>query len=77
MEDILQGTINEILTQELKPVKLMDKADNVRVVRTLDARGIFLIKGAVQAVACALNVSRYTIYNYFSEGRRLGILTIY
>jgi predicted transcriptional regulator YheO len=77
MEDILQGTINEILTQELKPVKLMDKADNVRVVRPLDARGIFLIKGAVQAVACALNVSRYTIYSYFSEGRRLGILTIY
>jgi len=60
MEDILQGTINEILTQERKPVKLMDKADNVRVVRALDARGIFLIKGAVEAVACALNFSRYT-----------------
>jgi len=60
MEDILQGTINEILTQERKPVKLMDKADNVRVVRALDARGIFLIEGAVEAVACALNFSRYT-----------------
>jgi hypothetical protein len=55
----------------------MDKADNVRVVRTLDARGIFLIKGAVEAVAYVLNVSRYTIYNYLDGGRRLGILTIY
>ena len=57
MEDILQGTINEILTQERKPVKLMDKADKVRVVRAFDAWDIFLIRGAVEAVACALNVS--------------------
>ena len=71
VKDVLQGAINEILTQERKPVKLMDKADKVRVVHALDTRGIFLIKGAVEEVASALNVSRYTIYNYLEEGRRL------
>jgi predicted transcriptional regulator YheO len=69
VEDVLQGTIDEILTQERKPVKFMDKADKVRVVRALDDRSIFLIKGAVETVAQALNVSRYTIYNYLDEGR--------
>jgi predicted transcriptional regulator YheO len=71
VKDVLQGAINEILTQERKPVKLMEKADKVRVVHALDGRGVFLIKGAVEEVASALNVSRYTIYNYLEEGRRL------
>jgi predicted transcriptional regulator YheO len=55
----------------------MGKADNVCVVRALNARGIFLIKGAVEAVACALKVPRYTIYNDLDQERRLGILTMY
>lgn len=70
VEELLRGTINEILAQEHTPIKFMDKSDKVRVVLALDARGIFLIRGAVEAVAQALNVSRYTIYNYLDEGRQ-------
>jgi len=39
------------------------------VVKSLDERGIFLIKGAVENVAKFLDVSRYTIYNYLDEIR--------
>jgi predicted transcriptional regulator YheO len=70
VEELLRGTINEILSQEQTPVKFMEKSDKIRVVLALDARGIFLIRGAVEAVAQALNVSRYTIYNYLDEGRQ-------
>lgn len=70
VEELLMGTINEIIASEKKPVKFMDKTDKIRVLIKLDTRGIFLIRGAINAVARALNVSRYTIYNYLEEGRQ-------
>lgn len=61
VEELLMGTINEVISLERKPVEFMNKADKIRMVQILDDRGIFLIRGAVQTVARALNVSRYTI----------------
>jgi len=69
VEELLQDTIDQILSKERKPVTLLDKADRVRVVRALDERGVFLIKGAVEDVAKSLNVSRYSVYNYLEEVR--------
>jgi predicted transcriptional regulator YheO len=69
VEELLMGSIHEILNSEPKPVEFMTKADKIRVVHLLDDRGIFMIRGSVQTVARALNVSRYTIYNYLDEGR--------
>lgn len=70
VEELLSGTINEIVALGKKPVQYMDKTDKMRVIRELDAKGIFLIRGAVKTVALALNVSRFTIYNYLDEARR-------
>lgn len=70
VEELLSGAINEIVALEKKPVQYMDKTDKMRVIRELDAKGIFLIRGAVKTVARALNVSRFTIYNYLDEARR-------
>ncbi len=50
-----------------RPAPLMNRDQKVRVVRDLDRRGIFLIKGAVDEVARLLGVSRYTVYNYRKE----------
>ena len=69
VEELLMGTIHEILTIERKPVEFMNKTDKTRNVQILDDRGIFLIRGSVQTVARALNASRYTIYNYLEEVR--------
>jgi len=70
VEELLMGTINEVMALEKKPIKYMDKIEKIHVVKELDARGIFLIRGSVKTVARALNVSRYTIYNYLDEGRQ-------
>lgn len=43
-----------------------DRADKQRVVRMLDERGAFLLRGAVDDVANAMGVSRITIYNYLN-----------
>lgn len=69
VEELLMGTINEVIALEKKPVRFMDKADKIRVVNSLHARGIFLIRGSVETVARSLHVSRYTIYNYLEKGR--------
>ncbi|MFQ5693859.1 MAG: helix-turn-helix domain-containing protein, partial [Nitrospinota bacterium] len=51
-----------------RPAPLMAREQKVRVVRDLERKGIFLIKGAVDEVARLLGVSRYTVYNYRKEG---------
>jgi predicted transcriptional regulator YheO len=49
------------------PVELMQKRHKVEVVRDLKGRGMFHLRDAVDMVATALGVSRFTIYNYLNE----------
>lgn len=65
MEEIVNGVIRE----NPKPITLMEKEDKVKIVKQLDNRGVFLVKGAIDFVANVLGVSRYTIYNYLDEVR--------
>jgi predicted transcriptional regulator YheO len=65
--------LNEVIEGYATPVTLMKKADKLAVVQELDERGVFLIRGAINGVAQALGVSRYTIYNYLDEIKGLQI----
>jgi hypothetical protein len=47
-----------------RPMAEMSRADKQRVVRFLDERGAFALRKAVETVADALGVSRFTVYNY-------------
>ncbi|MGN6742938.1 MAG: helix-turn-helix transcriptional regulator [Amnibacterium sp.] len=49
------------------PVELMQKRHKVEVVRDLKGRGMFHLRDAVDMVASALGVTRFTIYNYLNE----------
>lgn len=49
------------------PPHLMRRTHRRAVVQALDEAGVFLINDAVDYVASALNVSRYTIYSYLRE----------
>jgi len=69
VESMLRSNIEETIEQQRIPVTLMKKEDKLRVVRQLDEQGIFLVRRAVAKVAKALDVSRYTIYNYLDEIR--------
>jgi predicted transcriptional regulator YheO len=51
------------------PVELMKKSHKSQVVKVLDDAGYFLIKDSVDHLAGALDVTRYTIYNYLNEIR--------
>lgn len=63
LEIMIQDTLDKIE----KPVNLLSKNDNLKIVRYLHNNNIFRIKGAVNFLANKLKVSRYTIYNYIDE----------
>ena len=42
------------------------RSDKQQIVRMLDERGAFLLRGAVDDIASAMGVSRITIYNYLN-----------
>lgn len=67
----IDSLASEIVTSTIKdigvPVHLMKKGHKVDVISALKSCGIFQLKGAVDIVASALDVSRFTIYNYLNE----------
>ncbi len=67
VDEILDSMISKAIEEINKPVSLMQKEDNLRVVDIVDKKGGFMIKGAVHQLANELNVSRFTIYNYLDE----------
>lgn len=67
VDEILGTIINEGIEKINKPVPLMQKEDNLRVVEFVDEKGGFMIKGSIDQLANKLNVSRFTIYNYLDE----------
>lgn len=69
VNDVLHQLLSDTLESSGKPVAYMNKDERVSIVRILDEQGAFLIKGAIDAVAKVLCVSRYTIYNYLDEAR--------
>ncbi|MHB1654093.1 MAG: helix-turn-helix transcriptional regulator [Desulfitobacteriaceae bacterium] len=77
-EDILfPSNVNEVVSmiineafQRNNLATLMDKEERKSLVRELERKGVFLMKGAVEEVASRLGVSRFSIYNYLDEIRR-------
>ena len=49
------------------PIELMRKKHKIEIVRELSNGGFFMLKGAADKAASALQVSRFTIYNYLNE----------
>ncbi len=48
------------------PLASLTREDKQRAVRLLDDRGAFQLRKAVEDVADALGVSRFTVYNYLN-----------
>ncbi|WP_258359181.1 helix-turn-helix transcriptional regulator [Moorella sulfitireducens] len=71
INEVVDNVVESVLQELGKPVPVMTKEEKVKAVEMLDDRGIFLVKGAVDVVAQALAVSKYTVYNYLEEARAL------
>lgn len=67
--DIAENMIDITIGESSLTVDLMQKEEKIEIVKKLEEKGIFLLKGSIEVVARKLCVSRYTIYNYLDEVR--------
>ena len=67
VDELTELLLQRAVTLQQVPVELMRKEHKLEVVRHVRAGGMFLLRDAVETVASALRVSRFTIYNYINE----------
>lgn len=61
VDDIIDQTIGS------QDVELLSREQKIQLIRFMNAKGIFLIKGATDKVAERMNISKVTVYSYLDE----------
>lgn len=69
ISEVMESMVQTELEMVQKPVAYMQKDDKLALVGSLEEKGIFDVKGAVEYVAERLGVTNFTIYNYLKEIR--------
>lgn len=67
VDELAAHLVHQAILQQGVPVELMKKEHKLAVVRSLQSRGMFLLRDAVEMIASSLQVTRFTIYNYLNE----------
>jgi predicted transcriptional regulator YheO len=67
MSEMASALLGQAIAAEGIPVSMMKKRHKVRVVARLHAGGMFQLRDAMDLVAQALDVSKFSIYNYLNE----------
>jgi len=67
IEDLTENIIVQVISEAEIPPERMTAAEKMDIVRTLDGRGVFLLKGTVGLVAKRLSSSEATIYRYLQK----------
>lgn len=67
VEDVLDRLMRDAVRGTGKDPSELTREDKITVISYLENKGAFLIRYSVDRVAELLNLSKYTIYNYFEE----------
>ncbi|CDG82386.1 helix-turn-helix transcriptional regulator [Janthinobacterium agaricidamnosum] len=70
MDVLMREIISDAVRLHGKPVSMMNKKEKTLAVKNMLQRGLFIVKGGVERAAAALEVSRYTVYNYLEALRQ-------
>ncbi len=67
----VSSIIDDLIENILSSTDLtdMNRKKAVEIVKFMDEKGIFLVKGAIDKVAARLGVSKVTIYSYLDEAK--------
>lgn len=66
--------LDEVLRRRGIPPSRMEKPDKIEIVKELDDKGLFLVKGAIDLVASQLDISKFTLYGYLDEIKKVKII---
>lgn len=69
LHEALDQLLREVAATHGGPLDELDRTTKQQVVAELDARGAFVLRKAVEDVADALGVSRFTVYNYLARAQ--------
>lgn len=74
-QDVMQ-ILNHIIDQSIntigKPIDTLTKNERMEIIKFMEEKGVFLIKGGVEKVAETLKVSRFTIYSDLDNLKQNG-----
>ncbi|WP_042356818.1 helix-turn-helix transcriptional regulator [Bacillus rubiinfantis] len=65
VEEIADQLIEQIIHNSQFP--LLNRQEKIELIRFMDEKGIFLMKGSVEKVANQLGISKVTVYSYLDE----------
>ncbi|WP_271398964.1 helix-turn-helix transcriptional regulator [Salinicoccus roseus] len=65
VEEIVDQLIQQIIKNSVHPA--MKRHEKVELIRFMEEKGIFLMKGSVEKVASLLGISKVTVYSYLDE----------
>lgn len=65
VDKIIDKLISNIIGN--KDLAENNRRQNIEIIRFMESKGIFLVKGAIDKVAKSMNVSKVTIYSYLDE----------
>ncbi len=69
LNETIESMVEYAVRDAGKQASSMSKEEKVQLVQNLEGQGAFQLKGAVDHIAHAMGVSRYTVYNYLKEAR--------
>jgi predicted transcriptional regulator YheO len=67
IEEVAENAIKKVLRNSNVPLDRLTKEEKLNIVRILDDKGIFMLKGAVTYIAKLLHSSEATIYRYLND----------
>lgn len=68
--DMVTELIDQIIGE--RDISRLHREEKLELIRLMDRRGVFLMKGAVDQVGARMGISRVTVYSYMDEARRPG-----
>lgn len=69
VQDVVKDMFEQVVIEIGRPIETFGMEDKIGVVRALEERGVFLIKGAIEYLSSYLNISKFTTYNYLQKVR--------
>ncbi len=69
VEELLNEAVQQVKSLTGKPLRYATKEEKINVLRKLDEKGFFLLKGAVDLLAKEMGNSKFTVYAYLREAR--------
>ncbi|MGA8941120.1 MAG: PAS domain-containing protein [Thermoactinomyces sp.] len=67
IDDFVENAFQKVIEQRGEDLTRLTRPERLEIIRELEEKGIFLVKGTVEMLAEHMNLSKYTVYNYIDE----------